>query len=93
MNQVAPVQGAYVTVTAAAPDESTPTKDEAMAAYEKLDHTLCLNSSGFVKKREDGTIVNGNIEFNQDKDYHVDCNDLDEMIHCLEVIKQFIESK
>ena len=87
------MQGAYVTVTAAAPDESTPTKDEAMAAYEKLDHTLCLNSSGFVKKREDGTIVNGNIEFNQDKDYHVDCNDLDEMIHCLEVIKQFIESK
>lgn len=80
----------YAVITVAS--DSAPTKDEAMAAYEKLDHTLCLNSSGFVKKLEDGTIVNGNIKFNQDKDYHVDCNDLDEMIDCLETVRKFIEA-
>ena len=76
INQVVPMQEA----DAATSVESTPTKDEAMAAYEKLDNTLCLNSSRDLK-------------FGLDTDYHVDCNDIYEMIHCLEVIKQFIESK
>lgn len=64
---------------------------ETLAAYEKLDNTLCLNSSGFVKTRKDGTIVNGNIEFNMDKDEHIDCKDIDEMIDCLETIKKALQ--
>lgn len=46
----------------------------ALDAYEKLDHTLCLNSS-----RE--------LKFNLDTDYQIDCVDLDEMISCLETVK------
>lgn len=46
----------------------------ALDAYEKLDHTLCLNSSRDLK-------------FNLDTDYHIDCVDLDEMISCLETVK------
>lgn len=46
----------------------------ALAAYEKLDHTLCLNSSRDLK-------------FNLDTDYQVDCENLDEMISCLETVK------
>jgi hypothetical protein len=46
----------------------------ALDAYEELDHTLCLNSSRDLK-------------FNLDTDYQVDCENLDEMISCLETVK------
>ena len=59
---VRPADYAIITV---APD-SVPTKEEAIAAYEKLDHTLCLNSSGATKTKKDGTIVQGKLLFNLD---------------------------
>lgn len=52
------------------------TRDDkaALDAYEKLDHTLCLNSSRDLK-------------FNIDTDNQVDCKNLDEMVSCLETVK------
>lgn len=44
-------------------------------AYEKIDSTILLN---FNER---------NLEFNIDKDEHIDCNDLDEAIDCLEELK------
>lgn len=63
---------------------------KGLEAYEKINHTLCLNSGGATEKKEDGTIVQGNILFNIDKDYHIDCNDNDEMIDCLETIESVL---
>ena len=48
-------------------------------AYHKIDNTICLNN------------IRKNIEFNIDKDEHIDCKDLDEAFDCLEIIKTKIE--
>lgn len=66
---------------------------KALESYYKIDHTLCLNSSGVTGVKPDGTIEQGNILFNIDKDYHIDCVDIDEMVRCLEDIKEEIERK
>ena len=50
-----------------------------LEAYHKIDHTICLNN------------IRKNIEFNIDKDGHIDCNNLNETIDCLEIIKKELE--
>lgn len=67
----------YTVITVAS--DSAPTKEEAIAAYEKLDHTLCLNSGH-------------ELQFGLDTDYHIDCNDVYEMVDCLETVRKFIEA-
>ena len=47
-------------------------------AYEKLNHTLCLNQN------------EGNLKFSIDNEEHIDCKDADEMVECLEVIEEVI---
>jgi len=49
----------------------------AMDAYNKIDNTLCLNSS--------------DLKFGIDEAEHCDCNDIDEMIACLEILKEAAE--
>lgn len=46
-------------------------------AYEKLNHTLCLNQN------------EGNLKFGIDaKGEQIDCKDADEMVDCLEIIEE-----
>ena len=47
-------------------------------AYEKLDHTVCLNSQ--------------NLKLGIDTDEHVDCNNNDELIYCLDTIGQVVKA-
>lgn len=47
-------------------------------AYEKLNHTLCLNQ------------IEGNLKFSIDDKEHIDCKDADEMVECLDIIEEVI---
>ena len=47
-------------------------------AYEKLNHTLCLNQN------------EGNLKFGIDNDNKIDCKDADEMVECLDIIEEVI---
>jgi len=50
---------------------------EYLEAYFKIDHTLCLNSQ--------------NIKFGMDADEHIDCQNIDEVVNCLETIKEALQ--
>lgn len=50
-----------------------------LEAYFKIDHTLCLNSQ--------------NIKFGMDADEHIDCQNVDELVNCLETIKNALEER
>lgn len=50
-----------------------------LKAYFKIDHTLCLNSQ--------------NIKFGIDADEHIDCQNIDELVNCLETIKKALEER
>ena len=47
-------------------------------AYEKINHTLCLNQN------------EGNLKFGIDKENKIDCKDANEMVDCLEIIEEVI---
>ncbi len=47
-------------------------------AYEKINHTLCLNQN------------EGNLKFGIDSENEIDCKDADEMVDCLELIEEVI---
>lgn len=44
-------------------------------AFEKLHHTLCLNQ----------------LKFGIDQETHIDCESVDEMIECLEIVEKYLE--
>ena len=46
---------------------------------EKLDHTLCLNHN------------EGNLKYNIDNEYHIDCVDMNEMLDCVDKVKNSME--
>ena len=46
-------------------------------AYDKIDNTLCLNSL--------------KLEFNIDKEEHIDCKDVEEMVDCLDTISDLVD--
>ena len=50
---------------------------EYLEAYFKIDNTICLNSQ--------------NIKFGIDEDDHIDCQNIDEVVNCLETIKEALE--
>ncbi len=52
-----------------------------LEALEKLDHTLCMNSN------------EGNLKFGIDtyENPSCDCKDVDEMVDCLEIVKQDLQ--
>lgn len=54
---------------------------KSLKALDKLDNTLCLNAN------------RQNLEFNIDKDEHIDCKDVDEMVDCIEIIKKDLMKK
>lgn len=51
--------------------------EEAKRAYEKIDHTLCLNQN------------EGFLQFGLDTEEHIDCKDAWEMTYCLDTL--FVE--
>lgn len=46
---------------------------------EKLDHTLCLNHN------------EGNLKYNIDNEEHIDCIDMNEMLDCVDKVKDSME--
>lgn len=50
---------------------------EYLEAYFKIDNTLCLNSQ--------------NLKFGIDEDEHIDCQNIDEVVNCLETIKEALQ--
>ena len=49
----------------------------AKEAFEKLHHTLCLNQ----------------LRFGIDQETHIDCESVDEMIECLEIVEKYFGSE
>lgn len=48
-------------------------------AYEKIDHTLCINQ------------WKGNLQFGLDTEEHIDCSDVYEMTECLDTVGELIK--